>query len=271
MTPGDHRRSRLRQLTDVRHLARRASEAARGGVEAFSKGGPAGLQSWIKDAWYWRFDPRVRRWAAELPNQQRLDREFDQRYGVDTAGQVDLSQVGVAPADLARGGGLYRPVWTAVFHTAVRSIPAAPDSLTFLDYGSGKGKALLLASDYPFRRILGVEFARPLHDIAVKNLGLYRSQSQRCHQLESLCGDAMEFKPPDEPLAAFFFNPFDDATMEVVLDNLRASVARAPRPVFIVYCNTRHVREHEKVFASKPFLTEEARGDQFLVYRVRSG
>ena len=50
---------------------------------------------------------------------------------------------------------------------------------TFLDLGSGKGRTLLMASDYPFRRIVGVELLHSLHQIAQENLRLYKSESQK--------------------------------------------------------------------------------------------
>ena len=50
----------------------------------------------------------------------------------------------------------------------------------FIDLGSGKGRALLMASDYPFRRIVGVELLPQLHRAAQDNLTKYRSETQQC-------------------------------------------------------------------------------------------
>src|SRR3984893_15884987 len=70
---------------------------------------------------------------------------------------------------------------------------------TFVDLGSGKGRTLLMASDYPFRRIVGVELIPVLHQGAQENLAKYRGESQKCFALESICGDATEFPFPNEP------------------------------------------------------------------------
>jgi hypothetical protein len=43
--------------------------------------------------------------------------------------------------------------------------------LSSLILGSGKGRALLVASELPFAKIIGVELSRELHRIAEQNLG----------------------------------------------------------------------------------------------------
>ncbi len=44
---------------------------------------------------------------------------------------------------------------------------------TFIDLGSGKGRVLLMASEYPFQKIIGVEFMPELHRAAQKNIAGY--------------------------------------------------------------------------------------------------
>jgi hypothetical protein len=220
------------------------------------------------NAAYWRLHPRVRRWAAEMPNQQRIDEAFDSRFGVETAGDVPLSDVGITGPDLERGHGHYRPVWTHVLREALEQVPGDLRRFTFVDYGSGKGKALLLASDYPFEEILGVEFARPLHAVAVRNIGRYSSASQRCHRLQSVCSDALEFLPPERPLVCFFFNPFDDATMAGVLQRFREAHQRNARDIYVIYANMRDVRENERALRARAFLSVVVRHPQYLIFKV---
>jgi SAM-dependent methyltransferase len=108
---------------------------------------------------------------------------------------------------------------------------------TFLDLGSGKGRTLLMASDYPFRRIVGIELLQSLHQIALENLQLYKSESQQCFALESICADATAFPLPDDPLVIFLFNPFPESGMRQVVANLELSLRTSPRPVFVLYHN----------------------------------
>ena len=107
---------------------------------------------------------------------------------------------------------------------------------TFIDLGSGKGRTLLMASDYPFRRIIGVELLPSLHEIAQENLRKYKSESQKCFA-EAICADATAFSFPAEALVIFLFNPFPESGMRRVVANLRESLQKHPRPVFVLYHN----------------------------------
>lgn len=252
------------------HLATRVRDAARGSAAAWKRGGVVELGRVALDAAYWRFHPSVRRWAAELPRQLAIDEAFDRRFGVDTAGEVPLSAVGVAGADIERGHGQYRPVWSEVFHEAIGTVGPDFERFTFVDYGSGKGKALLLAAAYPFEEILGIEFAQPLHAIAERNIAKYDDPAQRCRRIRSQCVDALVFQPPPVPLVCFFFNPFDDATMTAVFDRLHASVREVPRDVVIVYSNMRSVAEHAAMFRRLPYLTPLSTRLRYRTFRLQS-
>jgi hypothetical protein len=108
---------------------------------------------------------------------------------------------------------------------------------TFLDLGSGKGRTLLMASDYPFRRIAGVELLPSLDEICRQNLRLYKGESQRCFAVESIWADATCFPLPHEPLLMYLFNPFPESGLRQVIANLEKSVLEHPRPVYVLYHN----------------------------------
>src|SRR5438045_5385838 len=78
----------------------------------------------------------------------------------------------------------------------------------FLDLGSGKGRTLMMASDYPFQRIIGVELLPALNQVARENIALYKGESQKCLAIESICADATTFPLPAAPLVLYLFNPF---------------------------------------------------------------
>ena len=62
--------------------------------------------------------------------------------------------------------------------------------------------AALEASDYPFRRILGIELLPVLYRVSQNNLSL-QSDSQQCFAVEAMCGDARGFVFPIEPLVVY--------------------------------------------------------------------
>jgi hypothetical protein len=84
---------------------------------------------------------------------------------------------------------------------------------------------------------VGIELLQSLHQIALENLQLYKSESQQCFALESICADATAFPLPDDPLVIFLFNPFPESGMRQVVANLELSLRTSPRPVFVLYHN----------------------------------
>jgi predicted RNA methylase len=108
------------------------------------------------------------------------------------------------------------------------------EDYTFVDYGAGKGKALLLAGSRPFHRVIGVELAAELCEIARRNIQTYTGP-RRAGSIEVVHEDATAFDIPDGPLVLYFYNPFDAEVMEAVITNIRQATAQTMRPVYILY------------------------------------
>jgi Methyltransferase domain len=100
-----------------------------------------------------------------------------------------------------------------------------------VDFGSGKGRVLLLAAGYRFKRTVGVEFSRELDQIARRKVATLREESKR---IQTVCTDATRYDVPPEPLVLYFYNPFASNVMTEVLARERRSLEAAPRPAWIV-------------------------------------
>jgi 16S rRNA G966 N2-methylase RsmD len=134
----------------------------------------------------------------------------------------------------------YQPTPVGDFITLLDQLPLEADTFTFIDLGAGKGLTLCLAAARPFRRIVGVEFSRALVAVARLNLRRLRLRQRHCFDTEVLCLDATLFCFPREPSVVYLYNPFGEDVLAQVLSNLAASLAAAPRPLFIVYYNAVH-------------------------------
>lgn len=117
--------------------------------------------------------------------------DFDRRFGVETRW-----------FDLFR----YEPTPPDVCLAALAAVPARPEEHTFVDLGSGKGRAVLLAATRPYRAAVGVEHRAALHAAATRNLAAFAGHA-RC-PVVFLHGDAAEQPLPDGPLVLWMFNPF---------------------------------------------------------------
>ncbi len=159
----------------------------------------------------------------------------------------------------------YQPTEPALFHQMLATLPIAFDTFTFIDLGSGKGRTLLMASEYPFRRIIGVELIAELNDAALGNLRAYQSSTQRCRQIESLHADAREFELPEEPLVLYLFNPLPESALSWVLRRLQKSLQRAPRPAWVLY----HNPLLDSVLTEAGIFEKVAGSPQYAVYKAR--
>src|ERR1035438_2297402 len=109
----------------------------------------------------------------------KTQQEFDRKFGVDTSGIVYLSDLDIASPNFVHGTR-YGPTLKKTFDEVVGQVPIAHSDFVFIDVGSGKGAVLLYASEYPFQRVVGVEFSRELHEIAQKNIARYQNPARRC-------------------------------------------------------------------------------------------
>jgi hypothetical protein len=88
---------------------------------------------------------------------RRRDKEFDRRFGVDTAGTIPLSALDVEDANWEFGFA-YEPTDPKFFKAIVGELPIQFEEFTFVDVGSGKGRVLLLAAEFPLEKFLAWKF-----------------------------------------------------------------------------------------------------------------
>lgn len=171
--------------------------------------------------------------TAEQRQRRYGDMEYDWEHRVDTTSGT----VGWRVRLLGLFHSPYQPTDPALFCEMMASLAIEFEQFSFLDLGSGKGRTLLMASDYPFRRIVGVELVPELHRVAQENLARYRSARQKCFRLEAICRDAADFPFPIEPLVIYLFDPLPRSGLKRVVAELEASLRAHPREVFVLYHN----------------------------------
>ena len=190
------------------------------------------------------------------------DMEFDWEHRVDTTSGT----VGWRERLLGVFLSPYQPTDPAEFREMMDRLPCDFREFTFIDLGSGKGRTLLMASGYPFRRIIGVEIVPELHRAAEENIRNYQSPTQRCRQIESICADAREFSLPEEPVLLYLFNPLPEIALREVLTRLETGPARSPRSLWIAYYNP----QLETVLAAFPWLEKISERPNTAIYRTKN-
>ena len=180
-----------------------------------------------------------------------VDARFDKKHNVDTAGRVDLENLQIDSVNKERGE-YYEPTPLATFKSIMKLLPDALDEFVFVDFGSGKGRALFAAAEFRFKKIIGVEFSPKLCEIAQKNLETFKNKKQSTFNIEILCLDACEFEFPNEDYVLYFNNPFDEVIFEEIIGRIANFYRKYGRKIYVVYLNP--VSAH-KVKASGIFRT----------------
>lgn len=189
-------------------------------------------------------------------------RRFDRRFNVDTGGFVELAALGISNDDAAG----YEATTRSAFVRILKSVQLPYQDFTFVDMGSGKGAVLLYASEFPFKRVVGVEFASALHDIAERNIASYRSKTVKCKNVTSVCMDATAYPIPTERTVFYFGNPFKGAVLRTVQTNIEKSVQQHPRDIIIIY---HHPLSRHAHWDHAEFLKVSRRARDHSVYTSR--
>jgi len=175
---------------------------------------------------FWR--QKIASWRA---------RRFDRRLGIETRIVVPVVDMHDVEPTVAAHAVQYEPSTLPKFERAMRAIELDHRTFTFIDFGSGKGRVLMLAAAYPFRRVIGIEMSAALHSTASENVAAFRQRAPGAAPVELVCGDARTLAVPDGDLLAYFYNPFDETVLRPVWEGLRKVAASGRRRLFVLYVN----------------------------------
>ncbi len=167
---------------------------------------------------------------------------------MDTSGLLPGTAIaqgtGITPEELTAYYGVAPSILHGVIDLWLRACaPQQPIERTvFLDVGAGKGRALLLASQYPFLRVEGIELNPSLTEIAQANITRWAA-SPLAETLSPIAlhqGDATKFPLPHEPTLAYLFHPFEAKLLGRFLRHVERSLKAHPRPFDLLYVNAEH-------------------------------
>lgn len=163
---------------------------------------------------------------------QRRSTQFDKTNGTQTYGRMDVP-VNSDRANPTLWG--YQAINHDFFCEIIKSIPQPLHPYTFVDIGSGKGAAVLMASEFPFKALMGVELNAELVDIARDNVVQFNRANTVTVTPEWSVGDFFQWAPPDTPCLFFFNNPFPDTLTLHALQYLETLLATHPHPSILVF------------------------------------
>lgn len=203
--------------------------------------------TWIWLKHYWRLScyglrtaglgASIAAFRSDVANAAAQSDDFDALHGTETSASVFPWDAGLSRQEQAQS-----IVYMASDRTSFQQMLMATGlrqgdfrRFAFIDIGSGKGRVVLMAGEYPFASVTGVELSPPLVATAWGNAQCCRGLARQCGTMQFVQKNATHFCFPAQPLVLYFYHPFITSTMELVMDNLVTSLKVFPRPVFILY------------------------------------
>ncbi len=165
-----------------------------------------------------RTEPDVQNWKANIDPGSH---PFDTAFGVETGGFISWRDLQSGSASDPYISG-YLGVVPSICRRMIDAVES-PAHYVFTDYGCGKGRAAIIASEQPFRRVIGIEIVDQLAETARRNAAIIANNFPRRPAIEIVHDDASHYELPLEPLVMFFFQPFERPVMQAVLDRLERS------------------------------------------------
>jgi hypothetical protein len=157
---------------------------------------------------------------------------FDLKFGVSTSGLVDGIDLFTGHAHDA-----YSTAYWGVSPSRAREVlrrwvetipPHHVEDYTFIDVGCGKGRMLLIASELPFRQVIGVELNGELASIAARNVEIWRETHRALAPIQVLQQDATEIVRPAGKCVFYLYNPFGPEVLQKLLAHLEESHSTKP-------------------------------------------
>jgi hypothetical protein len=168
----------------------------------------------------------------------QADRRREGALGISINKGTSLDQLEIASGN-KQFAFSYVPSPRRVVEALLRSLPEDLSQFSFVDIGSGEGRMLVVALDFPFREIIGVEFAKELHATAVRNLANAVKSTRDRERCRSLLLDATEFDIPSNECIVYFNNPFEETVFSKVLARIEFAHSEYGKTIYVLYSQPR--------------------------------
>lgn len=179
-----------------------------------------------------------------------MQHPFDAAFGIQTSGLVAGRHLKIGHRHDRHATAYYGVAPSVMLALIERwrriGVPAPLAQTTFIDMGAGMGRAVLLASEMRFRRVIGVELHPHLAGIARRNVARWRALGRARTSIQIRCCDATEFSFPPGPCVVFLFNPFGAAVMRRMLAGMAKGFAGRPGELDLLYINNEQEGELER-------------------------
>lgn len=174
----------------------------------------------------------------------------EKKYQINTI-RVDNLQHQKIKSENLKHASIYQGTNYFLIERAFDFLKNEKANFHLVDFGSGKGRIMVVAAYYGFKKITGVDFSQSLCNEAEENIERIKPNFPSVN-FKIFCSDAVSLEIENDVNVFFFFNPFDEVVMLQVVKNILSSLKKNIRKIYIVYINPLH----KEIFLSAGFEEE---------------
>jgi len=174
----------------------------------------------------------------------------EKKYKINTVRIDNLQHQKIKSSNL-KHASIYQGTNYFIIEKAFQFLKNENANHEIVDFGCGKGRVLVIAAFYRFKKITGIDFAESLCREAELNLEKIKPVFPETN-FQVICDDAVNYKIENDTNVFFFFNPFDEVMMLQIIKNILSSLKKKSRKIYIVYVNPLH----KEIFLSAGFEEE---------------
>ena len=177
----------------------------------------------------------------DLKSRNYVVHDIDKQYGIETSKPYSFARILTGEEKLDRQNRGYAASQPAIIRKAIETLGNVAGA-GFVDLGCGKGRVLVVASEFPFARIVGVDLSEALCRIAEGNAAIIRRKFPERPPIELVNGNAAVLPVFEEKtIVVFLYNSFGETITRQLSDGIRTLIESAPdKKVFLIYYNPVH-------------------------------
>lgn len=192
--------------------------------------------------------------------------KYEKQLGINTHSIVNLDKLTLAGEESEQNHH-YQGASYYILFSVFKKLPSETKPFPIIDYGCGKGRALFVAEQCGFTKLIGVDIAKELIDNANENKKAY--QLKNIHsEISFLFEDATKYAIPNDAQVFYFFNPFGEEIMQKVISNIKASIKLNPRKIYCIYLNPKYKAVFEKNGFTVFYTEKNKRYLEGIIYTI---
>jgi len=221
------------------------------------------LRKWAR---FFLFLPSVKFCLRKIPALQRIYaplwgvHPIDRELGIETSGLVGTEEIH-RDKQLVKLISPYIGSQPSIVRKGLSELGDCAE-YTFVDFGCGKGRAVAVASEFPFRSILGVELSSSLASTARSNASRIARKFSDRSTVTIANVNVSDFQLPPGKLACFNYHAFGRELLSEVVQKFEAALAGDAPHMFFVYYNPVHFEGLDASPAFKRFYAQQLQYDE---------